>query len=252
MNRTQLEQLADRIEVVTGGRVTGGRVTPLEVRFNLRDCYAPDALGDDMRIEPRGLGAFEVILEQRPEPIPLESIESQLKSMDMDIPPLTATLGIADNGQPLLIRFSSPVVGNVRAPVELIPPILASLAGRHTRRTLVFAPATDACQIIESRERHGYSTPAVLLVGRGDDIGAELMRRGPGVRCYTLTAGADGLPFGVYIARHDGDCRMIAWTNDRLIRFTPATATLIPETIREVIPDGNYTMPTMWSAKKLA
>ena len=126
-----LEQQADRIEATlaahrTPSRVTGGTVAPRWVRFEVHPTMGSKlakvrqlnnalaaALGvPDCRVERRGM-AFDVeIPRDRPGTVDLLPLLDQLIRGDA-IPPVTATLGLEDDGSPLLIRIPSPDVGHV-------------------------------------------------------------------------------------------------------------------------------------------
>jgi S-DNA-T family DNA segregation ATPase FtsK/SpoIIIE len=127
-----LEQQADRIEATlaahrTPSRVTGGTVTPRWVRFqvlpavgsklskikDLNDALAASLGVPDCRVARRG-AAFDVeIPRDNPKTVRLLPLLKQLTEGGDTIPPVTATLGLADDGAPLLIRLPSPDVGHV-------------------------------------------------------------------------------------------------------------------------------------------
>lgn len=125
---TRLNLQADRIEMVLAqhklpAQVSGGTVTPRVVRFNLN--VAPSvklsklsglaeeialALGAaSVRIQrDGGMVQVEVPRDDR-EPVSLLKLCRQLGSA----PPATAALGLDANGQPLLLRLSSPSIAHV-------------------------------------------------------------------------------------------------------------------------------------------
>lgn len=128
--RKKLEFQADRIETVlhthkVSGRVTGGTVTPRWVRFQvlpgvgakiskikrLSEELAAALDAPDCRVARRGAAVDVEVPRDDPQPVRLLSLYRQL---DPDgIPPVTALLGLADDGAPLLIRLPSPDVAHV-------------------------------------------------------------------------------------------------------------------------------------------
>ena len=130
--RKKLELQADRIEAVltmhkVPARVTGGTVTPCWVRFQV----LPVVEGDVSRIKDlseelaavldaaecqvlrRGAAVTVEIPRNDPQPVRLAPLYRQLTSEGGSISPMTAVLGLADDGAPLLIRLPSPDVGNI-------------------------------------------------------------------------------------------------------------------------------------------
>lgn len=128
--RKKLEFQADRIETVlhthkVSARVTGGTVTPRWVRFQvlpgvgakiskikrLSEELAAALDAPDCRIARRGAAVDVEVPRDDPQPVRLLSLYRQL---DPDgIPPVTALLGLADDGAPLLIRLPSPDVAHI-------------------------------------------------------------------------------------------------------------------------------------------
>jgi len=128
--REKLEYQADRIEMVLGmhkvrARVTGGTVTPRSIRFRVHPALgarvskikrlseelavALDA--DNCRVARRGAAVDVEIARDDPQPVRLLPLCRQL---DVDeVPPLTAVLGLAADGGPLLIRLPSPDVAHM-------------------------------------------------------------------------------------------------------------------------------------------
>jgi S-DNA-T family DNA segregation ATPase FtsK/SpoIIIE len=124
----QLEIQSAVIETILGmhevpARVTGGTVAPRCVRFQVLPEVGTAAqmerLSEDMelafntpcRIARRG-AAFDVeIPRSDPEMVQLIPLCRQL--VLEEIPPVTAVLGLADDGAPLLIRLPSPDVSHV-------------------------------------------------------------------------------------------------------------------------------------------
>jgi len=126
--RTKLEFMADRIETVlalheTPARVTGGTVTPRWVRFQVLPAVGAKiskikGLGEELaaaldvpncRVSRRGAAVAVEIPRDDPQPVRLLPLYRQLDT----IPRVTATLGLAEDGAPLLIRLPSPDVGHV-------------------------------------------------------------------------------------------------------------------------------------------
>lgn len=158
INRQYMEVQADRIEMVLAShrvpvRVDGGAVLPRWLRFNLTP--APQtrirnvrnlaeelalALGaDDVRVARDG---HHLTLE-----IPRDDSEAvELLPMMEKLPrtaPMTACLGLAENGHPLLIRLSSPDVAHVlvagttgSGKTALMRSMLLSLAVANPQRKL--------------------------------------------------------------------------------------------------------------------
>ena len=128
--RSKLELQADRIETVLQmhriqARVTGGTVTPRWVRFQVLPAVGAKisrikGLNEELaaaldtsscRVARRGAAVDVEIPRDDPQPVRLMPLYDQI---DKDrIPPLTAVLGLADDGAPLLIRLPSPEVSHV-------------------------------------------------------------------------------------------------------------------------------------------
>lgn len=128
--REKLEFQADRIEMVLqmhkiAARVTGGTVTPRCVRFKvlpavgakiskirrLNEELAAALNAPNCRVARDGAVVDVEIAREDPQPVCLLPLCHQL---DVDeIPPLTAVLGLAEDGNPLLIRLPSPDVAHV-------------------------------------------------------------------------------------------------------------------------------------------
>jgi S-DNA-T family DNA segregation ATPase FtsK/SpoIIIE len=128
--RKVLEMQANRIEDVltmhrVQARVTGGTVTPRWVRFQvlpavgakiskikrLNEELAAALDAGDCRVSRRGAAIDVEIPRDDPGSVRLLPLLNQLQGDG--IPPVTATLGLADDGAPLLIRLPSPDVGHV-------------------------------------------------------------------------------------------------------------------------------------------
>ena len=128
----QLEFQADRIEAVLAlnkvpARVTGGTVTPRWVRFQVLPAVGTEmsrikSLSEEMaaaldvsncRVSRRGAAVAVEVPRDDPQPVRLLPLYDQLTNQLPDQPPITAILGLTDDGAPLLIRLPSPDVGHV-------------------------------------------------------------------------------------------------------------------------------------------
>jgi S-DNA-T family DNA segregation ATPase FtsK/SpoIIIE len=130
--RERLEFQADRIEEVLAmhkvpARVTGGTVMPRWVRFQvlpavgakiskirgLSEELAAALNAPNCRVSRRGAAVAVEIPRDDPQPLRLLPLFHQLGQDDDGIPPLTAVLGLAEDGAPLLIRLPSPDVAHI-------------------------------------------------------------------------------------------------------------------------------------------
>ena len=144
--RKKLEFQADRIEAVLSlhkvpARVTGGTVTPRWVRFqvlpalgakiskirNLNEELAAALDAPNCRVSRRGAAVAVEVPRDDPRPVRLLSLYNQLTNQPTNqptnlpvgqtghssIPPVTAILGLAEDGAPLLIRLPSPDVAHI-------------------------------------------------------------------------------------------------------------------------------------------
>ncbi len=128
--RKKLEFQAERIEAVltmhkVPARVTGGTVTPRWIRFQvlpavgakiskirgLSEELAAALDAPNCRVSRRGAAVAIEVPRDNPQPVRLLPLYRQLDPDD--IPPATATLGLAEDGAPLLIRLPSPDVAHV-------------------------------------------------------------------------------------------------------------------------------------------
>jgi S-DNA-T family DNA segregation ATPase FtsK/SpoIIIE len=129
--RHKLEFQANRIEAVLAlnkveARVTGGTVTPRWVRFqvlpavgakisrikNLSEELAAALDAANCRVSRRGAAVAVDVPRDDPQPVRLLPLYEQLVESPA-IPPVTAILGLADDGAPLLIRLPSPDVAHI-------------------------------------------------------------------------------------------------------------------------------------------
>jgi S-DNA-T family DNA segregation ATPase FtsK/SpoIIIE len=138
MLRKKLEFQANRIEAVLSlhkipARVTGGTVTPRWVRFQilpmigakiskikgLNEELAAALDATDCRVSRRGAAVDVEVPRDDPLPVRLLPLYRQLEEEDRastksrGIPPVTAVLGLAEDGAPLLIRLPSPDVAHI-------------------------------------------------------------------------------------------------------------------------------------------
>jgi len=133
--RQMLEFQADRIEAVlqlhkVEARVTGGTVTPRWVRFQVLPAVGAKisrikGLSEELaaaldaancRVSRRGAAVSVEVPRNDPQPVRLWPLYSQLADQPNGqpaIPPITAVLGLAEDGAPLLIRLPSPDVAHI-------------------------------------------------------------------------------------------------------------------------------------------
>jgi len=154
--RKMLEYQADRIEAVltqhkVPGRVAGGTVTPRWVRFQvlpaigarisaikgLSEELAAALDAPNVRVARQGAAVQIEVPRDDPRPVLLRPLLHGLR----DVPPVTAVLGLAEDGIPLLIRLASPDVAHVlvagttgSGKTALMRTMVLSLALRHPRR----------------------------------------------------------------------------------------------------------------------
>ncbi len=137
--RKKLEFQADRIEAVLAlnkvpARVTGGTVTPRWVRFQVLPAVGAKiskikGLSEEMaaaldasncRVSRRGAAVAVEVPRDDPKPVRLLPLFNQLtdqpanqRTSSPPIPPVTAVLGLSEDGAPLLIRLPSPDVAHI-------------------------------------------------------------------------------------------------------------------------------------------
>lgn len=130
--RKKLEFQADRIEAVLSlhkvpARVTGGTVTPRWVRFQVLPAVGAKiskikGLSEELaaaldaptcRVSRRGAAVAIEVPRDDPQPVRLLPLYRQLGEDGFRIPPITAILGLAEDGSPLLIRLPSPDVAHI-------------------------------------------------------------------------------------------------------------------------------------------
>jgi S-DNA-T family DNA segregation ATPase FtsK/SpoIIIE len=130
--RQRLEFQSNRIEAVLSlhkiqAQVTGGTVTPRWIRFQvlpmigakiskikgLSEELAAALDAPNCRVARRGAAVAVEIPRDDPLPVRLMPLYNQLHDSEEGIPPITATLGLAEDGVPLLIRLPSPDVAHI-------------------------------------------------------------------------------------------------------------------------------------------
>jgi S-DNA-T family DNA segregation ATPase FtsK/SpoIIIE len=133
--REKLEFQADRIEAVLSlhkisARVTGGTVTPRWIRFQvlpmigakiskikgLNEELAAALDAPNCRVSRRGAAVDIEVPRDDPTPVHLLPLYREIDGGEggtAGIPPVTAVLGLAEDGAPLLIRLPSPDVAHI-------------------------------------------------------------------------------------------------------------------------------------------
>jgi S-DNA-T family DNA segregation ATPase FtsK/SpoIIIE len=130
--REILESQSDRIEAVLSlhkvpARVTGGTVTPRWIRFQvlpmidtkiskikgLNEELAAALNAPNCRVSRRGAAVNIEVPRDDPMPVQLLPLYRQIDEAEGSIPPVTAVLGLAEDGAPLLIRLPSPDVAHI-------------------------------------------------------------------------------------------------------------------------------------------
>jgi S-DNA-T family DNA segregation ATPase FtsK/SpoIIIE len=155
-----LELQANQIEEALArrgvrARVTGGLVFPRWIQFQISPASGEQrgkikdlagelalALNSDVCRVSLRRGVTVEIPRPDPQPIRLLPLQHKLAQRD-ELPPVTAVMGLSDEGAPLLARLPSPRVGHLLIAGEagsgksaLLRSIVASLALRHGRRQL--------------------------------------------------------------------------------------------------------------------
>jgi DNA segregation ATPase FtsK/SpoIIIE-like protein len=162
--RQMLEYQADRIEAVLAhhkipARVTGGTVTPRWIRFQvvpalgariasitgLAEELAAALNAPTVRVARQGAAVAVEVPREDPHPVRLLPLLEGLHN----VPPVTAVLGIADDGVPLLIRLPSPDVAHIlvagttgSGKTALLRAMILSLAYFNRPRTADHRPPT--------------------------------------------------------------------------------------------------------------
>jgi DNA segregation ATPase FtsK/SpoIIIE-like protein len=177
----QLESQADKIEAVLAlnkvpARVTGGAVTPRWIRFQVFpaaeaalssignvDGVLSAAIGTPgCRMLHRGAVATVEVPRDDPYPVRLLPLYEQL-TKDERIPPVTAILGLEEDGTPLLVRLPAPDVGHVlvagmagAGKTTLLRTMVLSLAWNNGPDDLAFVIMGDALPGIEQAIGDGH------------------------------------------------------------------------------------------------
>jgi S-DNA-T family DNA segregation ATPase FtsK/SpoIIIE len=184
--RGLLETQADRIEVMLAqhqapGRVTGGTVMPRWVRFQVLPAVGTKisritGLSEELavvldvptcRVSRRGAAVAIEIPREDPQPVCLLPLFRQLGEDGDGIPPVTAVLGLAEDGAPLLIRLPSPDVAHV---------LVAGMPGSGKTvllraMILSLAMANPACHSVDSLNRAEGGMAMVLIDPKGTAFG---------------------------------------------------------------------------------
>ncbi|MCP4539591.1 MAG: DNA translocase FtsK [Chloroflexi bacterium] len=163
--RHKLEFQAERIETVLAlhkveARVTGGTVTPRWVRFQvlpalgakisrikgLSEEFAVALDASNCRVSRRGAAVAVEVPRGDPQPVRLLPLCNRLTDLP-PIPSITAILGLAEDGDPLLIRLPSPDVAHIlvagttgSGKTVLLQTMILSLAMTNPAPNISFAP----------------------------------------------------------------------------------------------------------------
>ncbi len=187
--RKKLEFQADRIEAVLSlhkvpARVTGGTVTPRWVRFqvlpavgakiskirNLSEELAAALDAPNCRVSRRGAAVAVEVPRDDPQPVRLLPLYNQLTNQPSDqptnhssIPPVTAILGLAEDGAPLLIRLPSPDVAHIlvagttgSGKTMLLQMMILSLAMTNPARSLSSANGSGLSMVLIDPKGHAF------------------------------------------------------------------------------------------------
>ncbi len=171
-----LEFQSDRIEAVLSthkvpARVTGGTVTPRWVRFqllpavgakisrikNLSEELAAALDAPDCRISRQGASVALDVPRDDPQPVLLFPLLNQLQK-EAEIPRMTATLGICEDGAPLLIRLPSPDVAHA---------LIAGTTGSGKTallQTMILSLALTNPSLSTTLSLHGRATGLALVL----------------------------------------------------------------------------------------
>jgi DNA segregation ATPase FtsK/SpoIIIE-like protein len=278
MNKSDIELSSDRIEIALseGGikaRVTSGAVTPRFVRFTLKGTSEgrvkplagaiAAALGvPEVRVERQGDHAILTVRRTDANPVKLIAM---LARKDMQkMPACTATLGLCDDGAPLLVRLSSEKIGHIMVMGDgassLLRTMVVSLAlcnrprdlkmvlvgrelGDLARLPHVLSYATDGKQaekaIVDMWRRLGSDEPNPRIVIVIDDLREvgelhRLLDEGHAAGVYVVASGSVSLPGFKTLITGKGESGDFEITDGgQAIRFTAATIT--PAEVEQVV-----------------
>ena len=245
-----LDSQADRIESLLAShrvpvRVAGGAVTPRWIRYELAPAAGAKiatirnlaeelslALGvPDVRLGREGQRLTLDVSRPDAKPVRLLAVLGKLSHL----PPLTACLGLADDGRPLLIRLASPDVAHVlvagttgSGKTELMRTLLMSLALTHRQSQLQVAlidpksrgfaplahlphlvgpvattPASCAALLeriaaeMERRDQVGVSTPHIVVAV--DELTDLLVNAGRSVETVLTRLAQRGREAGIHV-----------------------------------------------------
>ncbi|MDW8069087.1 MAG: hypothetical protein RML46_09255 [Anaerolineae bacterium] len=213
-----LRQLCDALDAAlacqgSNGRVTGGTVTPYEIRLNvvtsnghsLDAAALSEALGVPVQVRPAP-GGFTVYVprpDRDPYPVRLSNFLRGLR----DMPEVTAVLGLADDGVPLLIRLPSPTVQHilVSGPAgcgksALLRTAAISLAYFTPHLKIAAPPPPDLARLVRMRQARRETWPPVVALYDGlplalDGLG-EALRDGWRYGVHIILATRHTAPLG--------------------------------------------------------
>lgn len=229
-----LDGMADRIDRVLlddgiRGRCSGGTVTHRFIRFDLETTDRRVLAMGEAFTKAIGRRAkvaivnhsIEIEVSKEAAPLTLATLHKMIKG----VPPLTAALGIDEDGRPLLLRIPAADVGNVLIngpgrPAHLLRTMIASLAtynepanmgvalacrGQECEALATFphlwgdrsTPARLLGQVaseISRRQRDSINHRAIMVAiddisDAPADLVATIAKQGPGLGVYTLAVG---------------------------------------------------------------